>query len=186
MWERCPRSDWILVLILVAVAGCRELSRFSAGADDPYCGMIVDGSTFADAAPRQSIVRRGFGRDVAMKMVFDAAKLDSTPGALTTSDGLLTSAPLRPIPELVNDALWMLEFGEGRDKNLLYVVDPSPPDAGPSINAVISLLHSGNAEVRLFRGAAPADGDPVPAQNGEPLFGVFAPLHRNKEECSRF
>lgn len=127
-----------------------------------------------------------------MKLTFDAAKLDRAPGTLTTSDGLLTSAPLRPIPELLNDALWMLEFGEGRDKNLLYVVDPSVADAGPSINAVISLLHSGNAEVRLFRGA-PQIEDRTPSaastqlvRDGQPLFGVFAPLERNKDVCSKF
>lgn len=193
MWQPRRRSSsrgiFLLGLLswgLIPTVGCRELSRFSTSPDDPYCGAIVDGSSTADTDARRSMVRRGFGRDVQLKMTFDASKLDTTPGQLTTSDGLLESTPLRPIPELVNDSLWMLDFGEGRDKNLLYVVDPSLSDAGPSINAVISLLHSGDAEVRLFRGAPAALGSSSPAQNGEPLFGVFAPLRRDREACSRF
>jgi hypothetical protein len=184
--ESIPAFLLASVVLVSVVAGCRELSRFTTGQDDPYCGSIVGGNSDSDIDRSRSMVRRGFGAEVQMKMTFDASNLDSAPGTLTTSDGLLSSAPMRPIPELFNDALFALEFGEGRDKNLLYVVDPSVADGGPSINVVLSLLHSGDAEVRLFRGAAQVDGGAGPQQDGQPLFGVFAPLERNKDVCSKF
>ena len=90
---------------------------------------------------------------------------------------------MRAIPELPNDQLWLLDFGEGRDKNLLYVVEPSAPAGGPSLNAVVSLLNDGNTEVRLFRSAPKVDGGPAPVQDGEVRFGVFAPLRRDREAC---
>jgi hypothetical protein len=51
---------------------------------------------------------------------------------------------------------------------------------------VISLMHSGDAEVRLLRGAAGATvtaSDAGPGVDGPPLFGVFAPLERQKGAC---
>jgi hypothetical protein len=80
----------------------------------------------------------------------------------------------------LNDPLSTLNFGEGRDKNLLFAVDPVDPAAGPTLFAVVSLMHGGDAEVRLLRGAPPAAGAPVGAS---PLFGVFAPMTRQPDPC---
>ena len=45
--------------------------------------------------------------------------------------------------------------------------------------AFVSLMHSGDAEVRLIRGAPTPGGSPdAGSVDGDPLFGVFAPLHR--------
>ena len=162
------------VVTVIMVTGCRDLSGFSTGADDAYCGSIVDGH----------IVRRGFGPKVNLQMTFDVTQLDNSPGSLTTDDGMLTSAPLRSMPELVNDPLWTLDFGEGRDKNLIYVVDPTSDAGEPSILAVVSLMHDGTTEVRLMRGAPMLGGSPPPQIDGQALFGVFAPLHRDHKPCT--
>lgn len=172
---RTVGSVAMTALALCGSAGCRDLSRFSTtGPDDFYCGDIVDGD----------IVRRGFGPKLKLKMTFDVAQLDSSPGNLTTDDGLLMAAPMRSMPELVSDPLWTLEFGEGRDKNLLYMVDPTADGGGPSILAIVSLMHDGSAEVRLLRGAPALGGGPSPEVDGQPLFGVFGPLRRDHEACT--
>jgi len=154
-------------LTLLATNGCRDISRFSTAEGESYCGQIVD----------SQIVRRGFLTSVKMRLTFDADHISDTPGALSTDDLLLTNAPLRPIPELSNDPLFTFTFGEGRDKNLLYAIDPTDPAKGPPITVVLSLMHTGDAEVRLLR-AAPGTTD------AQPLFGVFAPLRRETGQCS--
>jgi len=154
--------------------GCKDVSRFSTAPGESYCGSIVD-------AP---FVRRGFLEKVRLRMTFDADHLADAPGALSTDDHLLTSTPMRPLPELLNDPLWTLTFGEGRDKNVLFAVDPTDPAKGPTIMAVISLMHDGNAEVRLMRGAPLTGAGALGPADGEPLFGVFAPMARQTGQCS--
>jgi len=174
-----------LAMVPLGIGGCKDIDRFSTKNGDYYCGQIVDAQ----------FVRRGFsGADagaVSMRFTLDMNHVNDTPGALSTNDGLLSNAPLHPLPELPNDPLWTFSFGEGREKNFLFAVDPSDPARGPTIMAFVSLMHSGDAEVRLVRGA-PIPGAPPDAGtiDGEPLFGVFAPLLRHEgdrpvpAECS--
>ncbi len=119
-----------------------------------------------------------------MRMTFDAGRLADARGMLSTDDGLFTNTPMRPMPELVNDPLSTFNFGEGRDKNLLFAIDPLDPARGPTIMAVVSLMHAGDAEVRLVRGAPSADGGMASPVDGEPVFGVFAPMSRQAGQCS--
>jgi hypothetical protein len=89
--------------------------------------------------------------------------------------------PMRPIPQLWHDPLSTLSFGEGRVKNLIYVATPS---AGNDVFVVVSLMQSGDIEVRLLRGAPslPVDGSaPLPPQSN--LFAVFG-LGRQEGPCS--
>jgi hypothetical protein len=164
---------------LVGLAGCKDIDRFTTDPDESYCGKIVSAS----------IVRRGFSTSVCMRLTFDAQHVNDKPGSLWTDDGMFTATPLRSIPELSNDPLLTLNFGEGREKNLLYAIDPVDPERGPAVTAVVSLMHSGETEVRLFRGAAggpdpAASPDGGPHLDGPPLFGVFAPLRRREGTCS--
>jgi len=150
------------------------VSRFSTEPGESYCGQIV-GASF---------VLRGLSDTMRMRMTFDADHLADAPGALSTDDQLLTDAPMRPIPEITNDPLSTFNFGEGRDKNLLFAIDPSDPSRGPTIMVIVSLMHAGDAEVRLVRGAPSANGGSAGAANGAPLFGVFAPMTRQPGQCS--
>ncbi|MET0595235.1 MAG: hypothetical protein ABW133_21225 [Polyangiaceae bacterium] len=160
------------------VVGCKDVSRFSTEKGESYCGKIVTAS----------FVRRGLGADRCMRMTLDAEQVTFLPGALWTDDGMLAGAPLRPIPELSHDPLLTLNFGEGRERNFLFAVDPVDSSYGPSIMAVVSLLHSGDAEVRLIRGAGGGVAtEPLPDGGGPleypPIFGVFSPLVRQKGTC---
>src|SRR5215213_7411208 len=98
-------------LALSFLAACKDVTRFSTEPGEAYCGQIVKGQ----------FVRTGFAPSVRMRMTFDANRIDTQPGYISTDDHLFDHAPLRPMPELSSDPLWTLEFGEGREKNLVYV-----------------------------------------------------------------
>lgn len=176
-WCYCPPSVHPRLSLLLApaflLAACADVTRFSTKPGEAYCGSVIAGP----------FVRSGFGPGVRMRMSFDADRMNSSPGSLSTDDGLLTDAPMRPIPQLSHDPLSTLQFGEQRDKNLVYVVTPTKPSSGPSLLAVVSLLHDGGAEVRLLRGAPPLPGTTAIADTeGESIFGVF-PLQRESGTC---
>jgi hypothetical protein len=159
---------------MLALSACRDIGRFSTAPGESYCGRLVDAS----------FVRRGFVGTPRVRMTFDADHLGDAPGLLSTDDQLLSNVPMRPLPELSNDPLSTFNFGEGRDKNLLFAVDPNDPANGPTITVVVSLMHGGDSEVRLVRGAPAVDGGATDASDGTPLFGVFAPLIRQPGQCS--
>ena len=159
-----------LLVFLPLGFGCKDISRFSTAPGESYCGAIVPAS----------FVLRGFGDKRRMRMTFDADHLADAPGTLSTDDQLLTNTPMRPVPELFHDAFSTFNFGEGRDKNLLFAIDPTDPAQGPTITVVVSLMHGGDAEVRLMRGAPPL---PDATASAPPLFGVFAPMTRQPGAC---
>ena len=156
-----------------ATLGCSDVTRFSTGPDESYCGNIIPGP----------FVRQGFKPGVRMRMSFDADRLSDLPGVISTDDGTLKEAALRPIPQLANDPLSNLQFGDGRTRNLLTVVGVSD---GQTAFAVVSLMENGEAEVRIVRGAPlPPGVTAKPAQEGVELFGVF-PLVKQKGKCGDF
>jgi hypothetical protein len=160
----------LVLVVLAAVSGCRDMSRFSTGPGEAYCGPIVQGE----------FVRQGFSQSVRLRMTYSADLVGQydLPGQITTDDGLLDGVWMRPIPQLAHDPLSTLNFGEARENNLILAVDPSDPSQGPTILAVLSLLRNGDAEVRLLRGAPALREATTSAADGSPLFGVFSPLHK--------
>lgn len=173
----------------LGVVGCRELDRFSTNGDH-FEGTVV-GADF---------VRSGIAEGTRMCLTLDGDHLEDGPGQLSTSDGLILGAPLRPSPQLFNDPLSNFTFGDGHIKNAIYSVHvsaPPPVDAGadaaplttapPSslgdVIVVLALLQSNDVEVRLLRGAPElgATGD-AGAANGS-IFAVF-PLTRAPGTCS--
>lgn len=125
-----------------------------------------------------------------MRLELDAERLQSTPGRLWTtafsSGEKLTAAEMRVVPQMLHDPLSTLNFGEGRVRNSIAMVDlPSADPARPSsqLIVIVSLLQSGDVEVRLLRGALTSAG--ADAGAGDPtgnLFGVFR-LRREKGDC---
>ncbi len=174
---------WASALLVVALAttatACDRISDFDTGPGEAYCGQITLASGY----------RTGFTPRVQMRMTFDSSKVDAgeSPGSVTTFDAgmetepqLVTDAPLRPIPPLSHDPLSQLEFGDGREANLIYAVSPDSPEA-ESVLAVVSLRTDDAVEVRLIRPGAATVDDEVP--NGRrPLFGLFV-LRRQDGDC---
>lgn len=160
----------------LALAGCRDLSGFSTNGDS-YQGGVVD-------AP---FVLAGIdGGATSLCLTLDTAHLQDTPGTLSTSDGRFRGVALRTIPQIWQDPLSTLQFGEGRLKNLVYFARASVPfddGEGADVMVVLSLMQSGDIEVRLIRSApmmAP-DGGPGPALNN--VFAIFD-LTRQSGKCS--
>ncbi len=167
------------VICGVPLVACRDIEGFSTASGGHYEGTIV-GASF---------VRAGLDATVRMCLLIDTDHLQDAPGSLSTDDGLFRTTSLRPIPQIWQDPLSTLNFGEGRVKNLVYVArgGAADPDRAGDVMVVVSLMVAGDVEVRLLRGAppSPADASPSPADAGaapEALFGVFA-LRRSSGSC---
>ncbi len=159
-----------MVALAIAAFGCEDISDFSTGPGESYCGQIVPGG----------FVRQGFAPGVRLRLHLDTDRLQKQPGDLATDDGLFRDAVLRPIPQLAHDTLSTLRFGEGRVRNLVFGIQP---EAGATAYVIVSLLQNDDVEVRILRGAPPVEGEQIPsADQGPELFGVF-PLTRQAGTC---
>ncbi len=169
-----------MAFLACALAGgagaCRDLSGFSTGSGS-FEGAIV-GADFVRAGISATT---DAGVATRLCLTLDANNLQGSPGALSTNDGLFQATALRSIPQIWQDPLSTLSFGDGRLKNLVYVVSASRPlsDGGSDVFAIVSLMQSGNVEVRLLHGAPAPDGS-APAPN---VFAVFQ-LQRQSTPCS--
>ena len=157
-----PRA--LAVALAVVGCGCENVDRYSTGT----------GSLEGTVEP-SGLVRAGFVHDAVVCLELDTARLQSSPGTLSSRDGRFAKTPLRPIPALASDALSNLSFADGQVRNLLFAVRDgaaAPRDA----LAIVSLLDDGRVELRVLEGAPGAEG-------AEPLYGVF-PLERKATRCS--
>jgi len=168
------RASWLVVSVLaiassafagIGAAGCRNVREFSTGADERFEGGVVKGT----------FVRAGVGEDTKVCLHLDADRLSDAPGTLSSSDKQFTRTPLRPIPQVFHDPLSTLSFGEGRSRNLVYAAQGAD---GHDVFAVVSLMESGDVEVRLLRGAPGADAGPPP------VFAVFLLKREKGAACS--
>ena len=154
----------LLALALAFGLGCRDLERFDTGDTGAYCGKIIDGE----------FTRRGFNEGLGMRLTLDIEALQVAPGVLSTDDremgpcapqALFEDAPLVVTPQLFSDPLSLLEFGAIRDHNFVSWVDST---CQGSALAVVSLMHTGDVEVRLLRRNNPTEEGESPGN-----FGVF-------------
>jgi hypothetical protein len=179
---RLPRAALLATLLgaSIGATGCDELADFDTAAGESYCGQITLGSDY----------RQGLSPRVQLRLQLDTSKLAAgeSPGLLssydaggdgTTPERLLDASPLRPITPLSHDPLSELEFGDGRERNLIYAVSPADPMA-ESLLAVLSLRSDGAVEVRLLRPGASIGGDATAGRR--PLFGMFV-LERQEGLC---
>jgi hypothetical protein len=160
--------------------GCDPISSFDTEPGQSYCGQITLASAY----------RAGFSPRVQMRLTFESSAVEAgqSPGIITTLDAgddvephLLLDATLRPIPALEHDALSQLQFGDGRERNLIYAVSSHNPDQ-EALLAVISLRSNDSVEVRLIRpGGAPGDDGAEPPGR-TPMFGLFN-LSRVDGDC---
>ena len=170
--RRVPRTAALVraLTLTLTVAGCRSLDRFDTGADGAYCGSIID----------SPFTRRGFEPGLQLRLTLDIDALRVNPGTLTTSDaaeGLCAPAPtfdaarLHVTEELFADPLSLLEFGSTRDHNFLAWVDTT---CQGSALAVISLMKTGDVEVRLLRRGLSPDAETP---------GDFAVFQLERNDC---
>jgi hypothetical protein len=158
----------------LACTACQDLSGFTTGGDS-YEGPVV----------QAAFVRSGIAETSRACVTLDADHFQDAPGVLSTSDGVFHAVAMRPIPQIWHDALSTFTFGEGRLKNLLYVATSSTPFAdgkSDDVFVVVSLMHSGDVEVRLLRGAPSAATDASATAAASNVFAIFS-LSRQKGPC---
>ena len=160
----------------LALAACTNLSGFTT-AGDSYQGPVV----------AADFVLSGIATTTSLCLTLDTNHLQDGPGAVWTSDGLFRETALRPIPQIWHDPLSTFTFGEGRLKNLIYVAAASTPfddGNGNDVFFVLSLMQSGDVEVRMIRGAPSLAVDgAAAAPPGGNLFAVFD-LTRQPGPCT--
>jgi hypothetical protein len=165
---------WLPRALVVGAAcssfGCRDLERFDTGETGAYCGSIID----------SDFTRRGFEPGLGLRITLDVDALTTAPGTLTSNDAeggpcspspSFDNAPLRVTPELFADPLSQLEFGFTRDHNFIAWVDSTCQ--GSSL-AVVSLMHTGDVEVRLLRRGVSGDAEAA---------GDFAVFQLQRTDC---
>lgn len=157
--------------VLALGLGCTDTSKWTSEPGESWCGEVT-GASF---------VRAGMPEHTKMRLELDADSLQNAPGRVWTtafdSGERLAGARLRVVPQLLHDPLSTLQFGEGRVKNAIAIADL---DSRSQVFVVVSLLQSGDVEVRLLRGASPGSA-PVAGEPSQ-LFGVFR-LERGKGTC---
>jgi hypothetical protein len=172
------RRETVLCLACAAwpLAGCRDLSSYS-----------TNGGSFGGQVVGAQFVLAGVDPSTSMCITLDTDHLQDAPGSVSTSDGRFASVPFRPIPQIWQDPLSTLNFGEGRVKNLVYVAAASVPFGdgdGNDVFFVLSLMQSGDVEVRMLRGAPGYPGGGT--ADGGSVTNVFAlfDLSKSSSPCS--
>jgi hypothetical protein len=167
------RSQGLFVAAAACAAlGCHDLSRFDTKPGEAYCGSIIGAPAF-----QAGFVPQGQPPKLELKLTLDTSKLSSEPGILASNDAatglcagnaLFQDAPLRAIPEVDNDALSGLSFGEGHEHDFFVWVDSS---CQGTMLGVVSLMKSSDVEMRLFKPEHLPPPNATPAQT--PGFAVF-------------
>lgn len=145
-------------------AGCHDVDRWSTG-----------GGRFEGAVVSAEFVRSGVAAGTKLCLTFDSARLGDAPGTLSTSDGRFRRVTLAPVSALTHDPLSTLSFGSGRAKNFIFSARGGSDAGSEDAFVVVSLMESGDAEVRLMR--------PPSTDQPSGVFGVF-PLERAQGPCS--
>lgn len=180
----------LLLAAALGSASCKNLDRFDTQGAAAYCGDLVSGPSFHDGFVAANVEPPS----IRLKLTLDTSQLNSLTdnkmtqvGRLWTNDreqglcskdgeALFQSSPLRTIPQVYHDSLSTLTFGEGHDEDFFAWTDST---CQGTMLAVVSLLRSGDIEVRLFKPAPlPADGGP----ETRPGFALFY-LKRQKNGC---
>lgn len=189
------RIPWTVLALTcaacAAASGCRDLSQFSTGSGSFQGNIVAASFVLSGLPPTLGPGPQGpdggtaAGPPRSMCITLDTNHLQDTtppPGSISTNDGIFHAARMRTIPPIFADPLSTLGFGEGRLKNLVYAVDASSPVDGGASNAivVVSLLQSGDVEVRLLQGTVLVPSD---AGGGDSLFALFQ-LKRQSTPCS--
>jgi hypothetical protein len=169
---RHKRNPVAFIAGATLLLGCSDLSRFSTNTGESYCGSVIDAG----------FVRAGIPIGTTMRLQLDATQLQVSPGTLWVSNpigsaGVASAVTIEPIPQLSNDPLSSFTFGEGRVANSIAVIHVG----GVEIWVVLSLLQSGDVEVRLMHGSPTQQA--ATAQQDLQIFGVFQ-LQKQEGDCS--
>lgn len=161
---------------IVALLGCADVSKWNTAPGESYCGSVTNAS----------FVLAGIDPNTKLRLELDAEHLQTSPGRLWSapfkSGERFDGRELRVISQLLHDPLSQLTFGEGRVKSTILVGDLLSADGKTTSDVMVflSLMQSGEVEVRVVRGASISGSEPItgPSQ----LFGVWV-MERQSGDC---
>lgn len=174
----CRGSKTLVALLTPLVLGCGEdLSKFQLEQGQAYCGRMVSAPSF-----HTGFIPEGAPPLLRLRLELDVDLLTTLPGRLSSDDRdtglcrdrsepLFDQALLRAIPPVQHDLISELQFGEGREHSFFSYVDSS---CQGTMLGVISLMHSGDVEVRLFKPAPQIPSNDAAPQAGYALFYLKA------------
>jgi hypothetical protein len=182
-----PRSAHAFgLLCALSALGCRDLDSFDSKPGEAYCGAIVGQPAF-----QSGFIKQKQPPDLELGLVLDIERLTSRPGELSSNDALtgmcaapgapqrlFDNAPLRAIPEVDQDVLSTLTFGEGHVHDFFAWVDSS---CQGTMLAVVSLMKNNQVELRLFKPARVPQPGATPFD--EPGFAVFHLAAQPQSDC---
>jgi hypothetical protein len=174
------RASALAATLAALSVGCRTLERFDTEPGAAYCGALVgsplvtDGFLVDGAPPR-----------LEASLTLDTSQLGGSFGTLGTNDTDGLCAPraefersaLRAVAEVQQDQLYFLDFGEGRDQNVVAWVDSS---CLGTLVAVVSLMRNDDVELRLLK-PRPAASETTSAAE-RPGFALFQ-LQKQSAGC---
>ncbi len=141
----CP----ILALALL-LASCEDELRFSTREREVFRGELID-AEFLIRSPETAphLLAPGTSMDLELNM----RRLDTDPGSVQTSDGLLDT-PLMALPEVTRDRLSALEIPGGFLRSLVFMAPTQAPQLnGADAVLFVSLGQNEQVEVRILVGA---------------------------------
>lgn len=173
----------VALSLVSSLTGCRDVDRYALEPGETYCGAMVYSQKFT-----AGLVNDKEPPGLNMRFDLDVNNLSKVPGKITTDDvengicegkPLFEDAPLRTIQEALHDPISVVEIGDGREQSFWTYVSSS---CGHEMMAVVSLMHAGGLEVRLFKPAPqPTTEDPPPAE--APGFGLFRLERKSTKAC---
>ncbi len=170
--------------VLLALTGCRDLQRFDLGEGEAYCGPIVSTPVF-----HEGFIPTDSPPVLRLKFYLDTDNLTTRPGRLFSDDAerglcandgepLFDGAELRTVESVLHDPISELSFGEGREHSVFAYVDST---CQGSMLALVSMMRSGDLELRLFKPKPEAPDDAAPGERSG--YALFHLKRRDEKNC---
>jgi len=154
---------------LTALLGCEDELSYSTYDREVFTGEVID-AEFLRAAP--SGADHLLAPGTAMELTLHMRSLDTQPGRINTSDGLLDDEVLVMLPQITCDRMSALEIPGNFLRSLVFLAPTSAPELeGADAVLFVSLGEGDAVEVRVLAGAG----------EGRRAFGVFR-LDRERVE----
>lgn len=141
------------LLFLGVVCGCEDELNFSTSRTEVFTGEVVDADFVLLRPDDTQLLAPGTTMDLSLHMT----RLDTDPGMVSTSDGLLDGASLVALQAITFDRLSALEIPGGFMRSLVFLAPVSAPELrGTDAVLFVSLRQDGGVEARVLAGAGEA------------------------------
>jgi hypothetical protein len=179
---------WLLAAL--ACLGCRDLDRFDTRNGETYCGSLVGQGDISTGFEEPGWVGTSNKPTLSLSLnTSDLFRKAGVPAMITSNDAafgpcapdrpLFDKAKVRTIPKSLGDRLSSMSLGEDHEQDVATFVDST---CSGSMLGILSLIQSGDVELRLLRPVPEWSGDAPAPPEATARFGLFA-LAKTKSGC---